>query len=559
MRFRSLSIFLLCTGIAFFSLPAFGQQTGISGVVTDPQGSVIVGAKVVVKQVGGASFTATTNGQGVYTIPSLTADEYTVTASAGGFATAQKKFLLLVGQIAQLDISLPLAGTSSTVVVEASNDIVIDTTSSQVAGNITPMEVQDVPVNGRNYIELSALVPGVKGNSFGNSPVSGPGGASQGDSETGKFQITMDGLQASQDSVGSSFGQPRFSQDSISQFQIITNRFDATSGRSAGVYVNVQTKIGADQLHGGAFIYDRNSTFFASDPVLKLNSAQNPGSVAVTRPVFADEQYGATLGGPIRKGKMWFFGSYEGEHQPSTTNITPLITAGLSSSTYTHPSILMINEYQGRVDYQRNEKNHFFLRGDGYSQSTSFLPPTTAGADPSQSYYSTVSSAGYVFDWNHSLSDHLINDVHAGLHYFQFQNLPFFSTGSIVVTLPAVTVGEPYNEPEIFSQYTQQYRDDLFWNKGKHSVKLGGEYLDTHHGGAFPQYLRGGLTTCTSTQGAATAATYAAMFPKGTLSPTTWNYTAINNYCNSSEIYHPGLRQLQHHDQPLHHGRLGQG
>jgi hypothetical protein len=526
MRLRSLSVLLLlCVGAAFFSLPALAQQTGITGVITDPQGGVVQGAKVEVKQTGGSSFVSVSNKQGVYNFPSITAAEYTVTASAPGFSAVRKTFLLLVGQLAQIDISLPVATTSSEVVVEATDTLAIDTTSSEVAGNITPSEVQDIPVNGRNYIELSTLVPGIKANAFGNSPVSGPGGTSQGDAETGKFQITLDGLQASQDSVGSSFGQPRFSQDAISQFQIITNRFDATAGRSAGIYVNVQTKTGTNGMHGGVFFYDRNSFFNASDPVLKLNNA------AITRPAFADEQYGGTIGGPIKKDKLWYFGSYEGEHQPSNPSITPLITTGLTSTTFSQPSIFTLDEYLGRVDYQRNDKNHFFLRGDGYSQKTSFVP----GADPSTSNYSTVSSAGYDFDWNHTISDHLINDAHGGFHYFQFQTLPYYPDNSIVVTLPAVTVGEPYNEPEIFSQFTQQYRDDLFWSKGKHSFKMGGEYLFTHHGGAFPQYLRGGLTTCTPAAGA--VPNYAAMFPNGTLNPATWNYAAINAYCSVSESF----------------------
>ena len=529
MMYRVVLLSLLCVGAMR------AQQTGFSGVITDTQGATISGARVEAKQSGGSSFFATTNGTGAYVIQITTAAEYTITASSPGFAKVQKKVLLLVGQLAQIDLALPIASADQTVVVEAADSLAIDTTSSEVAGNVTPKEVEDIPVNGRNYIQLSTLVPGIKANAFGNSPVSGPGGASQGDAETGKFQITLDGLQASQDSVGSSFGQPRFSQDAISQFQIITNRFDATAGRSAGVYVNVQTKTGANQMHGGAFFYDRNSVFFASDPVYKLNNSQDPGSVPVTRPVFADEQYGGTFGGSIRKDKLWYFGSYEGEHQPSNPTISPTITQGLPSSTYTHPSILLINEYEGRLDYQRNEKNHFFLRGDAFTQSQSFIPQTTAGADPSQAYDSTVSTYGYVFDWNRSVSDHLINDLHAGLHYFQFQNLPYFATGSIVVTLPAVTVGEPYNQPEIFNQYTQQYRDDLFYTKGKHNLKMGFEYLATHHGGSFPQYLRGGLTSCSAASGA--VPNYAAMFPNGTLSPSTWNYTAINAYCSVSEAF----------------------
>jgi hypothetical protein len=520
-------MFLLLVAAMVCCLPALGQQTGLSGVVTDSQGGGIAGAKVVVKQAGGQTFYATTNEHGAYLIPSVSAAEYTITASATNFATAQKKILLLVGQLATVDIALPVASASSTIVVEATNDLAIDTTSSAVSGNVTPSEVQDVPINGRNYVELSALVPGIKANSFGNTPVASGQSTNGGDAETGKFQITLDGLQFSQDSVGSSFGQPHISQDAISQFQIITNRFDATDGRSAGIYVNVQSKSGTNQIHGGVFLYDRNSFISAADPIVKyqvnfLNSTANPVSP------FSDQQYGGTIGGPIRKDKLWYFGSFEGEHQPGTATITPYVTAGLGSSLYTHPEIYTDYEYLGRVDYQRNDKNHFFLRGDAYKQNTSFV----AGTDPSQSYSSAVSSAGYDFDWNHNFSDHLINDVHAGFHYFQFENLPYFATGSIVLTLPAATVGEPYNEPEIFSQYTQQYRDDVYWTKGKHSVRLGGEYLYTFHGGAFPQYLRGGLTTCTSTT-SASPALYNGFFPNGTLDPSSWNYAAIESYCNS--------------------------
>jgi hypothetical protein len=529
MRLRySLSLVLLFASFVVHCAPAYGQQTGLTGIVTDAQGGVIQGAKVEVRETGGSSFFATTNAQGAYVVPNIVAAEYTVSVVAQGFAKVQKKVLLLVGQLATIDMTLPIASTSSAVVVEASDQLAIDTTSSAVAGNVTPQEVQDVPINGRNYVELSALVPGIKANSFGNTPVASGQSTNAGDAETGKFQITMDGLQVSQDSVGSSFGQPHFSQDAISQFQIITNRFDATSGRSAGIYVNVQTKTGTNTMHGGGFGYFRNSFFNAADPILKAAHAANPV------PDFADQQYGGTLGGAIKKDKLWYFGSYEGEHQPNTATISPYITSGITGTIYAHPTIVLNNEYLARLDYQRNDKNHFFLRGDAYNSSTSFV----AGADPSQSYSSSVSASGYVFDWDHNVNDHVINDVHAGYHYFQFQNLPYFATGSIVLTLPNATVGEPYNQPEIFDQYTQQYRDDLFWLKGKHSVKMGGEYLYTLHGGAFPQYLRGGLTTCTPAAGmVASPALYNMFFPNGTLNPSSWNYTAISNFCGGAEIF----------------------
>ncbi|SFR99811.1 Carboxypeptidase regulatory-like domain-containing protein [Granulicella pectinivorans] len=515
--FRSL---LLLVGFVVVSSSLLAQQTGLSGVVTDSQGAVIVGAKVEVKQVDGSSFFATTNGQGSYVLPSLVAAQYAITVTAPGFKIVQKKVLLLVGQLAQVDVMLPLAGSSTTTEVVSSDALAIDTTSSVVAGNVTPKDVEDVPINGRNYIALSTLIPGIKANAFGNSPVSAPGGASYGDAETGKFQITMDGLQVSQDSVGSSFGQPRFSQDAISQFQIITNRFDATAGRSAGIYVNAQTKSGTNVIHGGGFGYFRNSAFNAADPISKKVN------------VFADEQYGGTFGGKIKRDKLWYFGSYEGEHQPSTYTASPIIGAAFS-----HPSTLKVNEWLGRFDYQRNDKNHFLVRVDKFDNKQDFV----GAAEPSGSYSSAYSSYGYVFDWDKVISDKLINDVRAGYHHFVFQNLPYYNDNSIVIALPAVTVGEPYNQPETFSQATQQYRDDLFWLKGKHSFKLGGEYLYTFHGGSFAQYARGGLTSCSSNKGAVTAAMYSTFFPNGTLDNTNWNYAAIAAYCNTNMTFTQGF------------------
>ncbi|RXH56263.1 TonB-dependent receptor [Granulicella sibirica] len=521
MFYRALPFLVVLLSLLVVCPDLRAQQTGISGVVVDVQGGVLQGAKVEVKEMDGSSFFATTNAQGSYVFPSLLAADYTIKVSASGFATVEKRVLLLVGQLAQVDFTLPVASASAVAEVSAGDQLAIDTTSSVVAGNVTPKEVEDVPINGRNYIALSTLIPGIKANAFGNSPVSAPGGASYGDAETGKFQITMDGLQVSQDSVGSSFGQPRFSQDAISQFQIITNRFDATAGRSAGIYVNAQTKTGTNVIHGGGFGYFRNSAFNASDPISKKVNT------------FADEQYGGTFGGKIKRDKLWYFGSYEGEHSPTTYTASPII-----GSAFSHPSTLKVNEWLGRLDYQRNDKNHFLLRGDKFNNTLDFV----GAPEPSSSYSSAYSSYGYVFDWDRSINDRLINDVHAGYHHFVFQNLPYYNNNSIVVALPTVTVGEAYNQPETFSQDTQQYRDDLFWLKGKHSVKVGGEYLYTFHGGSFAQYARGGLTSCSSNRATPLgAADYANFFPNGTLDPTTWNYAAIGAYCNTNETFTQGF------------------
>ena len=355
------------------------QQTGISGRVTDSQGAVIAGASVEIKQVGGgASSAVTTTDAGTYLVPSLRAGDYVVTVSASGFGSVQIKVSMLVGQTPEIDTILPLASTAESVIVRA-DEIAVDTTSSTVAGNITPDDVKDMPINGRNYMELAQLVPGVRVNAITNdTPL--------GSNNSGKFQINLDGLQVTQDTADASFGQPRFSPDAISQFQIITNRFDATLGRSSGVYVNVQSKTGGDDIHGSVFGYFRNDALNAADPIVHAVTA------------LSDQQFGGTFGGPIKKSKMWYFGSYEGEHQSSSVPTTPVAT----NITVVAPQIITVNEYLGRGDWQPTAKDRFFLRGNGFTFKNDNVV-ASGSTDPSSFSYATRMNYGFLADWDRQI------------------------------------------------------------------------------------------------------------------------------------------------------------
>ena len=505
------TLFLLFSSV----ITVQAQQTGLSGKVVDSTGAVISGASVEVHKIGAAAFHTKTTDEGLWLLPSLAAGDYLVTVTAEGFTSVKTSVTMLVGQTPEINSVLLAAGSAQSVVVTA-DTATIDTTSSSVAGNVTPNEVQGLPINGRNYMSLATLVPGVRINAItADIPV----GAA---SESGKFQITMDGLQVSQDTAGSAFGQPRFSQDAISQFQIITNRFDATLGRSAGVYVNSQSKSGANQLHGGVFGYFRNDALNAPDPV-----AVNP--TTKLKPYilpFSDQQYGGTIGGPILHDKLWYFGSYEGEHQPSTSTSQPSV-GGATVTSFSHASTLKVNEYLGRGDYQINSSNHLLVRGDDFTYNDNYLG-VSGSTDPTRAYQGTRSSYGVTSDWNSNIRANLVNDVRVGYHHFGWQNLPYFNT--IEIIFPNTTVGGPYNYPQIFSQNTQQYRDDVFWLKGKHSIKIGAEYLYTAHGGYFQQNVRGRVTPCSGTP---SASQFAAMFPNGTTDTTSWNYTSISKTCGS--------------------------
>lgn len=494
---------------------AWAQQTGISGRVTDSQGAVIANASVDVKQAGGATFSTKTNDAGTYLVPSLTAGDYIVTVSSPGFTTVQTKVTMLIGQTPNVETVLPLASTNESVVVRA-DDVAVDTTSSTVAGNITPDDVKDIPINGRNYMELATLVPGVRVNAITNdTPLGG--------ANSGKFQISLDGLQVTQDTADASFGQPRFSPDAISQFQIITNRFDATLGRSSGIYVNVQSKTGTNQIHGSVFGYFRNDAFNAADPIAH-----------VVTPL-SDQQYGGTFGGPIKKDKLWYFGSYEGEHQSSSVPDTPVAT----NTTIVAPQIITVNEYLGRGDWQPTGKDHIFLRGSGFTFKNNNVV-ASGSTDPSSFYYATRMNYGILGDWDRQISPKMVNDLHIGFSHFQWQNLPEFSTLAITfagVITPSgaaagtATIGGAYNYPQIFYQNVQQYRDDIYYLTGKHSIKAGVEYMHTAHTGYFQQNVRGtvGSANCG-------VVNYNAAFPNGTTSPSTWNYTVIDQACQFATL-----------------------
>ena len=332
----------------FVCLPLLAQQTSISGRVTDPSGSVITDVKVTATGEDGTALSTSTNAGGLYQFPGIRAGNYRLRFDVSGFAPAERTVSLLVGQVISIDVVLQLAQTTSTVNVEAAANA-METSTSQVAGDVSPSEVQKLPLNGRNYLQLAMLVPGITSNDVTNSPL--------GATDSGKIQINVDGQQVTQNSAADSFGEPQYSQDAIDQFQIITNRFDATLGRSARLQVNAQTKSGTNNYHGTLYGYFRNSEFNADD------------SAAHKVLPFSDQQFGGTFGGPIKKDKLFFFFGYEGERQPQTLFITPtgFLTPAGAPLSYTFNNELRTNSYILHTDWQISNNHRLSVRATGYT------------------------------------------------------------------------------------------------------------------------------------------------------------------------------------------------
>lgn len=341
---------------AFCRTIAYAQATGVTGRVTDPSGSTITKVVISLMSEEGTKLTTLTNDGGLYQFPSLRAGTYVLRFNAPGFAPAERTVTLLVGQTPTVDMAMQLASTSATVEVRE-NTTAIDTSNSSVAGDVSPAEVKRLPINGRNYLQLAMMVPGITSNSITSSLL--------GSSDSGKVQINVDGQQVTQNAAGTPFGQPQYSQDAIDQFQIITNRFDATLGRSSRVQVNVQTKAGTEHFHGTLYGYFRNNAFNAADPVAH---AVLP---------FSDQQFGGTVGGLILHNKLYFFFGYEGERQPNTIFNTPTGFAGVS---YTFPAQLTTNSYLFRTDWQVNNAHHVSVRASSFTWSNPFNNVTGTGS-----------------------------------------------------------------------------------------------------------------------------------------------------------------------------------
>ena len=278
-------------------IPATAQEATLSGTVVDTQGGVLPGVTVsATNEESGNTFLAVTDGTGMFRIP-VRIGIYRVSAELEGFATVTRSGLQMqVGQQATLSLQMAPSTVQETIVVSADAPL-IDVATSTVSGNIDQRQVQDLPLNGRNWLDLTLLAPGNRSNAGGESPIPR--------AQVG-FQINMDGQQVTNSIAGSNFGQPRYSRDSIAEFEFVSNRFDATVGRSMGVVVNAVTKSGTNRPAGTFSGYFRDDKLNAKDKVL--------GRV----PVYSNQQLSTTVGGPIRRDRIHFFANYEWEREPQS-------------------------------------------------------------------------------------------------------------------------------------------------------------------------------------------------------------------------------------------------
>jgi hypothetical protein len=459
----ALARLMVVISLLFAPVVASAQQASITGTVTDATKLALPGVTVTATNLEtGVPSIAVSDARGDYRLVRLAPGRYKVQSDLPGFASvAFEGIELLVGQTATLPFALQVAQMNEVLIVSGEAPLV-DTTSSQVAGNVGRRQMEELPLQGRNWLELSKLVKGITANEVSNTP-----GVSD-----DHFQLNLDGQQITQKVAGSGFGQPRFSREAIAEFQIVTNLFDITQGRSLGTQVQAISRAGTNTPAG---------SFYGNFRDDRLNAA-NPLSGTVLP--YENQQIGGTFGGPIVRDRIHYFASYEHEREPGTTFRQLTALPGQSFSTDYRNSQ---SSFLGRVDGQLSAASRLSLRGSRWDWAN----PHVGTAHPSASSEQTKDATNILGTWSRVLGSGTMQEVKLGYNNFLWENLPQLGMDTVEYRFPGLTIGGPYNFPQVLGQDNLEMRYDLTSTIGRHDLKIGAEMIYVSNTGVWNIQERG--------------------------------------------------------------------
>ncbi len=459
-----LAIFILIVSVA----AALAQEASLAGAIVDGTKAVLPGATVTATVIDtGRVTTAVSDERGEYRLRGLAPGRYKVQAELSGFSTVVIPDIeLLVGQNRSLPFAMQVASLSETLTVTGEAPLV-DVSSTQVAGNVDRRQMEELPLQGRNWMELAMQVRGITANSVDNTP----------GVRDRQFQLNLDGQEITQQVAGSGFGQPKFSREAIAEFQVVTNLFDITQGRSLGIQVQAISRSGTNNYDGSVYGFFRDDKWNAKD------------FIANRVLPYANRQIGAAFGGPVIKDKAHFFLSLERENEPNTILAAP---AALPGQSFTFPTKLIQNSFLGRGDWQARPTDHFTVRASYWDWGNDFTQ--VAGTEhPSQAAARYRTAVNVVGSWAKVLNNTTLQEIKLGYTHFDWQNklasTKLANTPNYV--FPGLTIGQRRNYPQEFFQNTISVRYDLSKTWGRHDSKIGGEFLRWHDTGSWELLSRG--------------------------------------------------------------------
>ncbi|HYX29571.1 MAG TPA: TonB-dependent receptor [Pyrinomonadaceae bacterium] len=503
----ALSVIFIVLAICSSASAQVTASAALSGTVADPKGAVIKGATVTAtNKATGQSRTETTNDEGVYKFDLLLAGNYDVKVNASGFADATTQDVqVLVGQTNGLNITLNPGGVTGSVTVMSGETELVSKEKTDISLNITPRDVQDLPLNGRDLANLAYLAPGAKPvdsydptkNRIAVFGVNGSSGRN--------VNVTVNGIDNKDNTVGGPVMQ--FPLEAIQEFIISTQRFSAVNGRSEGGAVNVVTKSGGKDFHGSMFFQLRDKKLNATevDPTTQQK--------LTTKPPFNRKIFGGSIGGPLyfpRFGeggrstyndhKTFFF--FAIERQKEATSIPVAADAFAELSLVANfpnpygipgavPSAIIPLPYEDtrvnvRIDHTFNTKHSMFV---SYNDQKNLGENDQSGQrnDLSQGNFTKNRLQLANFTLNSAFSSSVVNAATVGYQYWN--NLIDTKNKVPTITFPSgISFGTNVNVPQQSYQQKYQFKDDLSMSRGNHTFRTGFDYLWERKLGGFFEF-----------------------------------------------------------------------
>ena len=472
----------------------------IGGQAMDASGAVVVGAVVSARQTEtNRASTLMTDRDGRFLFPYLSVGDYEVKVQHPGFQVAVRKVTVSVGSAFELPILLTVAAAESNVTVNA-EAAVLETARTQIAGTVQQAEVRSLPLNGRNFLDLALLVPGVSPTNTASNQLFAetsavPGqGISIGSQRNFSNSFIVDGLSANDDAAGLS--GIFYGLDVVNEFQVVTSGGQAELGRALGGYINVVTKSGTNTLHGDLYGYFRNQRFNAANP---LSNTKLPSTQA---------QYGASLGGPIRADRTFYFANFEQRslNQSGLITIAPANVAvinarlaavgypGAQIATGLYPNPVHNTNFLAKLDHQFSSNDQFSLRYSLYdvhsnnSRGAGALSAASASAGLDNTDQ-TVAVSNVV-----ALSPTTVNETRGQFTHSNLLALPSDPIGPAVSISGVASFGTLSGSPTGRLNNLYEVVDSISHRHAAHALRAGVDFLYNDTTITFPRSIRGAYT-----------------------------------------------------------------
>ena len=475
---RRIAILFLSALVATVAARAQAPTGTIAGVATDVAGAALAGARITItSRATGLTRQYLTSEDGDYSAASLPPGEYEITAEATGFARFATLAKVETGAATRVDLQLSVGAVSEQVPVNTGAPRV-QYEQHQVSGLVRREQIEDLPLNGRNFLDLAKLEPGVQPPTrAGSNRVFVPAlGQPMGNAGRGT-RVTVDG--GSVMAVGSGGAGMGFSQEVVQEFQVTTVNFDLTTGLTNGAAVNVVTRAGGNELHGTGFYFFRDHTL-AAYPALIRDAVDED-------PFFQRRQFGFAVGGPVLRDRLFFFGNWERSEQRGVGATT--LFGDFAHLSRITPSPFFGNQLSLRLDGRLSDRHTAFLRHSHDGLRALGAPTNQPSAYPSSWTRQLLWADQSILGLTSVFGDALVNDLRFSYFYARSSNVAPIEVdcpGCLGIGAPTITVPQLLTVGRSGGQLTDGRRyhlnDTLTWQKSTHRLRFGVDW----------EYNRGG-------------------------------------------------------------------